>query len=311
MAPALFNQVRAWRSKSRRSTDKRSGSAGSDADNKRGRYEDRPNVRGRSQSPAQRPVPSTAPVPTGTGRDASGHRSVLDQAHNTNRSSAWGPEQLPVPGADDWKATPRVGYPALPVSGKESQVLDPKGRRLVVVDPKARPLTKKELQQALQRAESQTVVTPVAVVPDGALVPEVRPVARYFEATQQVSSEIQGMAFKALQDRHQELSLGYFEAITDLTLNTIHGIQQAEITRIEGETETKVKDKVAQADKAKASATSSTEYLRRQVKTLTDSNEALNVKFMNVFGVLLSEWDGTEEGAMNLLDKKRQDDLQG
>ena len=182
---------------------------------------------------------------------------------------------------------------------------------MVVVDPKAKPLSKKDLQQALQQAGPQTVITPVVVVPDGALVPEVRPVARYFEATQQVSSEIQGMAFKAFQDRHQELSLGYFEAITDLTLNTIHGIQQAEITRIEGETETKVKDKVAQADKAKASANSSTEYLHRQVKTLTDSNEALNVKFMNVFGVLLSEWDGTEEGAMALLDKKRQDDLQG
>ena len=225
-------------------------------------------------------------------------------------------------------------FPEMPSHGSEAQVLDQYGRAQGHPDYQKPPHAGRKPEAAGSAAYAAVTATtppsaapgmlpsapkplgdPVKLVPvrqepvplpKGALVHTPRPARVFFTDTQVASSDIQKTAFKVWQDKQMSLGKEFLDKLSQLSLECVHGIHQAEVVRLQKEEGDRLKKEMAEASAAKSAAASSTEYLREQIRSLQERNEELNVKFLGAFGVLMDGWDGTPEHAFRLLQKKWQ-----
>ena len=110
------------------------------------------------------------------------------------------------------------------------------------------------------------------------------------------------------QEGQKELAIRYHTGVLNLFADSIVSLEskqgellEGEKEKLKGENEALIAKEVAHIQKEKKQLSSANALARKRLKESQDKNEAMNVKFEQVFGVFLDDWDGTREGALKLL----------
>ena len=77
---------------------------------------------------------------------------------------------------------------------------------------------------------------------------------------------------------------------------------EGEKERLKGENEAVIAKEVVGIQKEKKELNLANALAHKRFQESQDKNETMNVKFQQVFGVFMDEWDRTRKGALKLLE---------
>lgn len=148
----------------------------------------------------------------------------------------------------------------------------------------------------------------MSTVPDNRLKATPRPVDHYFYPEQTVACKFAQDAMDKFQEGQKELAVRYHTGVLNLFADSIVDLEssQEELLKVEKEklkeeNEAIIAKEMADVQKEKKQLASANALARKRLKESQDRNEAMNVKFEQVFGVFLDDWNGTREEALELL----------